>query len=311
MYNPKSIKDNVLLVFKGAAMGAADIVPGVSGGTVAFITGIYDLFIESLKRISPALLLRLRREGFKNTWEYINGTFLLVLFTGIIISIKTGAAIVGALLDTYPLLVWGFFTGLILASVVVLCRQEKLLAINTLLPLLLGVVFVVGLAIVGLPAVPINAFTFFIGGFIAITAMILPGISGSFILLLVGLYPEVLNAINEMNMLLLTAFLAGCVSGLMVFSRFLSWLLESYRRPTVAVLVGFLCGSMYVTWPWKIPLKIMTKESGETKVLMYDNVMPYSYEALTQIAPDTLLTIAACMAGFVLVLGCEKLAKLM
>ncbi len=289
-------------------MGAADVVPGVSGGTIAFITGIYDELLSSLKQLGPASLGILFKQGVGAFWNHINGYFLLSVFGGILISLKTFAALITTALDVYPLLVWGFFSGLIAASVYLLVKSQPKWQLVQWIAMLIGIGIVVGISVAKPAHVPGDWWMLFIGGFIAICAMILPGISGSFILLLIGLYPIFLNAINELNILALASFGAGCITGLLVFSRILSWLLHHFYQTTIAVLIGFLIGSLNVTWPWKEVISSTVNRHGETVPLQQANVLPTHYFDVTGIEPLTLSVIGFALFGIFLVVAVEQIA---
>ncbi len=304
----RSIKDYLLILLKGLCMGAADVVPGVSGGTIAFITGIYDEWLSSLKRCTPAVLLMLKRDGIVKTWQYINGNFLVALFGGILISLKTFAAIVLLAMDSYPILVWAFFSGLVAASIYLLVRAQRGWGAVEFIGLVLGVLFILAISYMAPAQLPGHGWILFLGGFVAICAMILPGISGSFILLLVGLYPVFLQAIHHLEIGKLLWFGAGCVTGLIVFSRFLLWLLNSYHSQTLAVLIGFLIGSLSVTWPWKHALLTTQDSHGRTVALQQENLNPLNYMAVTGNEPTIVLALVWALAGVLLVVGVEAAA---
>ncbi len=232
-------------------MGAADVVPGVSGGTIAFISGIYEELLGSIRACTPFALVSLFRDGPRVFWRRINGTFLAVLFSGILFSIATLAQLITYFLNEQPLLLWSFFFGLIVASILFIWRQLGRKGFCEYLFLLLGLCA----ALVCAFAPPVQSeptlWAVFGAGMLAICAMILPGISGSFILLLLGMYSVILSAINHADFSLLTIFALGCVVGLMVFSRFLSWLLKRFHGVTLSVLTGFLTGSLVMVWPWR------------------------------------------------------------
>ncbi len=305
----RSSKDYAFLVLKGMAMGAADVVPGVSGGTIAFITGIYDELLHSLSQLTPKTLLTWKQEGFVAAWKSINGTFLVVLFSGVLISLVTFARIIGVALERYPILVWSFFFGLIIASIIFFGRQQRGWRWQEWLALVCGAGLVYWISIAAPAQLPAHPAILFAGGFIAICAMILPGISGSFLLLLMGLYPAFLRAINEVDVIALASFLAGCVSGLLVFSRFLSWLLDNYHRTTLATLIGFLIGSLSVTWPWKQIVQTVTDRHGEVIPLVQRNILPQRY---AELAGDPMLMAAliSAAAGILLVLLTEMLSSI-
>lgn len=305
----RQFKDYLLILLKGLCMGAADVVPGVSGGTIAFITGIYDEWLNSLKRCTPAVLLMIKREGIKKTWEYINGNFLVALFGGILISLKTFAAVVLFAMDAYPILVWAFFSGLVAASIYLLVREQRGWGIIEIIGLLFGIAFILAISYMAPSQLPAHGWILFLGGFVAICAMILPGISGSFILLLVGLYPVFLQAIHHLEIIKLLWFGAGCITGLVVFSRFLLWLLNSYHSQTLAVLIGFLIGSLSVTWPWKQALLTTVDSHGRTVVLQQENLNPLDYFAVTGSDPTILWAIVWALVGVGLVAGVELTAN--
>lgn len=301
----RSVKEYLLIVLKGMGMGAADVVPGVSGGTIAFITGIYEELLHSLRQLTPKALWVLKEEGLAAAWRYINGSFLVALFAGILISLKTFAKIITVSLDRYPILVWAFFFGLVLASILYFARQQTGWSWRQWVACAIGAVCVYGVSQAAPAQLPGDWWMLFIGGFIAICAMILPGISGSFLLLLMGLYPVFLAAINDMDPVALASFGGGCICGLLAFSRFLSWLLDSYHKTTLAVLIGFLVGSLNVTWPWKHTLVTTTDRHGEVIPLVQENVMPGTFAALTG---DDSMFLAAFLSfgiGVLLVLTTE------
>ncbi|MCU4676912.1 DUF368 domain-containing protein [Catenovulum sp. 2E275] len=302
-------KDYFLLTAKGMAMGAADVVPGVSGGTIAFITGIYDELLNSLKQLGPAALKILFKDGFAAFWQHINGFFLLSVFGGILISLKTFAALITTALNYYPLLVWGFFSGLIAASVYLLVKVQPKWKATQWIALLIGIGIVVGISIAKPAHVPGDWWMLFLGGFIAICAMILPGISGSFILLLIGLYPIFLNAINQLDIIALASFGAGCISGLLIFSRVLVWLLARFYHTTIAVLIGFLIGSLNVTWPWKQVISSAVNRHGEVIPLQQQNVLPAQFTHLTGLDSQLAGVIICTILGIVLVVGIERIAE--
>lgn len=297
------------LVAKGMAMGAADVVPGVSGGTIAFIAGIYDELLHSLKNIGPHTLKVLFSEGIAAAWKQINGNFLLAVFGGVLISLKTFASLIGFALHSQPILVWAFFFGLILASVVYFARQQEGWRWPQWLALLGGIALVSLITYAKPAQLPGHWWVLFLGGFVAICAMILPGISGSFILLLVGLYPVFLKAIEDLNLMALASFGAGCVSGLLVFSRFLSWLLDSYHKTTLAVLIGFLIGSLQVTWPWKLTLVTQLDRHGEEVPLVQQAVLPATFHQATGNDSHLFLALLSAVMGIVIILLVEFFAS--
>jgi len=294
---------------KGLAMGAADVVPGVSGGTIAFITGIYDLLLESIRRINPSLLGYYRRHGLKDTLAYINLRFLLVLLSGIVCSIVSFARIISWLLVHYPIPLWAFFFGLILVSVHHIMRQVKPLTPLLWGALAAGTCFAWIITQVHPVHLAVSPITLLLSGMLAICAMILPGISGSFILLLIGMYAPILDAVRGAQISLLLYFVMGCVLGLLSFSHVLSWLLRHYRALTLSFLTGLMLGTLPKIWPWKQTLTWRTNSKGEQVPLLQDNLSPWAFEQLTGQHSQWLLAIATASSAIMLVLMMERVAE--
>ena len=240
------------ILLRGVLMGAADIVPGVSGGTMAFITGIYKRLLSAITAFDLNLLRCVFAGRWREAFERTDAAFLATLLLGIGVSVLSLARLITSLLDTQPLLLWSFFFGLILASAFVLIRHVSQWSIMAVGGLVLGAVFAAAIGLSPAFVLPVAPWSFFIAGFFAICAMILPGISGSFILVLLGMYSAVLGAIESLDVLSMSLFAAGAGTGLLVFSRLLSYLLREHHSSTLATLTGFLCGSLLVVWPWKI-----------------------------------------------------------
>jgi putative membrane protein len=268
-----SIRNYILLVLRGMGMGAADVIPGVSGGTIAFITGIYEELVFSIKSIN-LLAVRLFFTGrWRSFWKQINGNFLLSVFAGIFISVLSIARVLEYLLEHHPVLIWSFFFGLILASSYVVSRKITRWEYPKVVALVGGIGIAFYITSVT-PATTTDAFWFVIlSGALASCAMILPGISGSFILLLLGKYEFALHAVNERIILDLLLLGAGAIAGLVLFANLLSWLLKKYYEITIAVLVGFMIGSLNKIWPWKETLKTILVE-GEVRPLVEKNILP-------------------------------------
>ncbi|WP_116643932.1 DUF368 domain-containing protein [Salinivibrio sp. HTSP] len=302
------IKNLVSTYLKGMAMGAADVVPGVSGGTIAFITGIYTQLLESIRRITPRLFTLWHKEGFKAVWHHINGTFLCVLFAGILTSIASLAKGISWMLTHHPIPLWSFFFGLIIASALHIAKQLPAPRISpkTVLAALLGIGFAYWITIANPLQLTASPLTVFLAGAIAICAMILPGISGSFILLLLGMYSPILDAVHQTQFGLLGLFAVGAVTGLLTFSHLLSWLLRRYYALTLAFLTGLMLGTLGKIWPWKHTLTWRTNSSGEQVPLMQDNLLPGAYEAIVGHPAQVSLAIIAMIGGFVLVLLLER-----
>ncbi|MFP1682881.1 DUF368 domain-containing protein [Alloalcanivorax sp. C16-1] len=278
---------------RGLAMGAADVVPGVSGGTLALITGIYEELIDTLGGIGPGLLGVWRRQGFAAFWRAGNFTFLFTLLAGIVTSIALLARLMTWLLEHHPVPVWAFFCGLILASIFLVLAPLKKRGPPQWLAFVVGTGAAVAISLApGLTAFGVSPLIFFLGGAVAICAMILPGISGSFILLLLGLYPSVLAAVDAGDGPLLLSFVAGCALGLLAFVRLLKWLLHHYHDTVMALLGGFMAGSLVKLWPWRLPL-----DQGVAERWLW----PADYARATDGASHLGLGLAMMAVGLVLV----------
>ncbi len=277
----RTIGDWIAVFVKGVAMGAADAIPGVSGGTVAFISGIYEELLDSIRRITPQAFMLLLRKGPLLFWEHINGTFLLVLLSGVLLSLASVARLAIYLLAQYPTLLWAFFFGLIVSSSIWMLGQIKRWNLRLLLTLWLGASFSYLITVMTPVEADLTAWVVFGAGSLAICAMILPGISGSFILLLLGLYGPIMGAIKAFDLQILGLFLAGCTLGLLSFSHLLAWMFRHYHDLTLALLTGVMLGSLNKVWPWKYTTDYRINSHGESIPLVQDNVWPLSYQALT------------------------------
>ena len=280
---------------KGMAMGAADIVPGVSGGTIALIAGIYERLINALGSIGPSLWQIFRQEGgikgLLAVWRQVDATFLLCLLLGIATSFATLAGIIKHLLDNQPLLIWSFFFGLVVATVFILLSEIKRWNIGRMALFATGLVAAVVISSLPLLTTTPSLPYLFFAGAIAICAMILPGVSGSFILLLLGAYDAVLDAVHTMNLSVVLTVMAGMATGLLLFTRALKWLLSRYYQATLALLTGFIAGSLVKVWPWKVDgLGTLNSEA-------INNVMPWQYPT----GAHWLTTIGLMLLGAVLV----------
>ncbi|MEH6493158.1 DUF368 domain-containing protein [Halopseudomonas sp.] len=274
------MREYILIFLRGIAMGAADVVPGVSGGTIAFISGIYDRLLAAISACTPDKLVWLARGRFRETWQAIDGGFLLALLAGILCSIASLARVISYLLAEHGLLVWSFFFGLILVSVYLVGREIHRWNLATVTAGVAGCAFAYLITVASPLALSVTPLTLFLGGSIAICAMILPGISGSFILLLLGLYSGVLQAVKSFDLVLLGCFLLGCVIGILSFSRLLSWLLGHMRNITLAFLTGLLIGSLNKVWPWKETLTWRVNSHGEQVPLLQQNLLPAQYQSV-------------------------------
>lgn len=306
MNQKRSPKEYILLALKGMMMGAADAVPGVSGGTIAFITGIYEELIGSIRRFDLEALKLLLSKGIGAFWLHVNGNFLVTLIGGIVISLASFAHIVLFLLDHYPVLLWSFFFGLILASTWVIGRHIPRWDLSMIMMFSLGALsayLVTSMSPTPIEATPVF---YFVSGAIAICAMILPGISGSFILLLLGMYTPVLQAVKTFDVISLGLFLSGCAIGILSFSRVLTWLFQHCRLVTLSLLSGFLLGSLNKVWPWKYTTSYTIDRHGEQVPLVQSNVSPFSYEALTGQESYALFALCLLIGGALIVLLMER-----
>ncbi|QLC74196.1 DUF368 domain-containing protein [Pseudomonas sp. LPB0260] len=301
------MKKQFLLYAKGIAMGAADVVPGVSGGTVAFISGIYDELLRSLASV-PAALGMLLRGRIVAAWQAANATFLLVLLAGILTSVLSLARLISYLLVAQPIAVWSFFFGLILVSAHIVAREIQRWNWSRGLSFVLGMGFAYWITV----AAPVqwghDPLSLFLAGAIAICAMILPGISGSFILVLLGLYPFVLGAVKSLDVGVLALFASGCLVGIVSFASLLRWLLVRWRDLSLAFLTGLMLGSLNKIWPWKETLTWRTDRHGEQVPLLQANLLPGRFAEISGQDPQLLLAILLALSGVLLVLGLEWLA---
>lgn len=286
---------------RGVLMGAADIVPGVSGGTIAFITGIYDTLVDSLRAFDLAFLAKLLRLDIKGAWQHVNGSFLLALLLGIATSILSLSRLIAWILANYPVQLWAFFFGLILASALVLLRQVEGWNVPRALCLLAGAVIAGLIAFAPVANMDFGLAGIFLSGFLAICAMILPGISGSFILVLLGMYSSVLAAVNSLDLVFLLVFMTGAGVGLLCFSRLLHWLLHRFHQATMALLTGFLFGSLLIVWPWKRVLDWVQDSHGQLKPAQQIPVSPAEFHALTGQDPTVWLCLGLVVLGFAVV----------
>jgi len=301
----RSLKEYVVISLKGMAMGAADVVPGVSGGTIAFISGIYEELLNSISSFNFSLINVFKNEGFKSVWIKVNGNFLVSLFVGILISVLSLAKLIESMLENHPIVIWSFFFGLVLASIIYIGKQITKWTKGSVLCLILGAILAFYITTLN-PMVSANSspWFLFLVGMIAICAMILPGISGSFILVLLGAYKPVLNALNTKDFVSIIIFLVGAVLGLLSFSRMLKWLFSTYKNYTLATLTGFIIGSLNKIWPWKETISWRTNSKGIEVPFNTTSVSPFSFEGDNQL----LISIFLMLIGFGLIILLEKLA---
>ncbi len=305
----RTAKDYSLITLKGLAMGAADVIPGVSGGTIAFISGIYEELLNSIKSVNLSSFKLLLTGKYAEFWKAINGSFLLSLFAGIAISIISLAKGLKYLLDHYPILVWSFFFGLVVASAIYVARTITKWNAATIFAGFAGVIIAYGITVIT-PAEANTTYWFiFLSGAVAICAMILPGISGSFILVLLGMYKFILESVSDFKIAVILTFLSGAAIGIVSFSNVLSWLLKKYHNLTIALLSGFMVGSLNKVWPWKEVIETFTDRHGEIKPLIEKNVFPGTYEQITGDHAFMLGAVLLAIVGFALIFIIENIAN--
>lgn len=304
----KSIHNQLLLFLRGVAMGAVDLVPGVSAGTIALVTGIYGELIHTIKSFNLNALKVLKNDGISAAWQHINGQFLLILLSGILFSLFSFASLMNYLLTAFPIQLWCFFMGLIISSVIYLLRQSTPSKPYLIALLIMGVLIASVFSVVPSVVLDTGYVSIFIAGSIALCAMILPGISGSFILVLLGLYPMFINALATLQIDFLIVFAMGGVFGLMLLSRVLSWLMDHYKAAVIATMCGFLLGSLSLIWPWKNIAA--TAISAENQLAVgAQNILPQNYLATVGQEPYILSSGLAFVFGLMTVFVIEKLAS--
>lgn len=302
---PRRFIDYLVISLKGIAMGAADVVPGVSGGTIAFISGIYEELISSINNINFSLFKTLFNKGFSAAWKQLNGNFLLALLIGIGMSVLSLVKLLEWLLHNEPVLLWAFFFGLVLASIIFVAKQITKWNTGSILILLIGAF--IAYFITTLPTMGSNdSSTFlFLAGALAICAMILPGISGAFILVLLGAYEPVLEAINNRDIKTIAIIGAGAIVGLLSFSKILKWLFKNYHNLTLALLTGFIIGSLNKIWPWKEVLSYRMNSKGKEVPLLEKSILPNAYDG----DPKILFAVGLMIVGFMTIVILEKLGN--
>ncbi|WP_218972165.1 DUF368 domain-containing protein [Labilibaculum filiforme] len=300
------MKDYLLIAFKGMGMGAADVVPGVSGGTIAFITGIYEELINSIKSINGNAVKLLFQFKFKELWQAVNGNFLSALIFGIFLSFLSFARLIIYLLAEQPILVWSFFFGLIVASAIVVARKINEWKLRTIIALVIGIGIAYMVTVITPAETPTSYWFLFLSGALAICAMILPGISGAFILLLLGKYEYIMNALSTFKLDVIAVVGAGAVVGLLTFSNLLSWLLKKYHNMTIALLAGFMIGSLNKVWPWKQTVSTFIDRHGVEKPLLQENILPNTFSNILEQDSQLIFAIILAIAGFLLIWMMEK-----
>ncbi|MBQ0787676.1 MAG: DUF368 domain-containing protein [Oceanihabitans sp.] len=326
--------DYLIISFKGMAMGAADAVPGVSGGTIAFISGIYEELINTISNVNLTTLKTLKTEGVKAFWTKVNGNFLLALLIGMVISFASFMKLAKYLIEQHPVLIWSFFFGLIIASILFIGKQITKWNIATIIAVLVGAALAYYITSLPSMASNNNPFFLFFAGAIAICAMILPGISGSFILVILGAYKTLSVAIDSLDFKKIAIFALGAIVGLLSFSRVLKWLFKNYHNITLAVLTGFIFGSLNKIWPWKETLSVMPDTTREVipfssvsdlgtlsvyqktiqdfesyKTIIEKSISPSNYSELNQIDAQVFTAIALMIIGFLTIFILEKIGN--
>jgi len=292
------LKFEFWVLVKGMLMGAADIVPGVSGGTIAFITGIYERLLHALKALLPGFFRLLKHKQFTIFIKETDLWFLLTLFVGIVTSVITLAKGITFLMVHYPVPLWSGFFGLILGSVFIVARDIKRWSIGLVISLLMGVLIALAITQLTPASLEKSTLTIFISGLLAICAMVLPGISGSFILVILGSYAWILDAVKQLEWTTLSLFCLGCLIGLLSIANILSWAFDKFRDVTLAVLTGFMLGALAKVWPWKEVITYRENSKGELVPLLEETIMPMTYELITgKDAQLVLAVLCSILAG--------------
>ena len=304
----RTVRQNIILFFKGMGMGAADVIPGVSGGTIAFITGIYEELVNSIKEIDGEALKLLFSGQIKSFWRKINGRFLLILVSGIFLSLLSLARLLLYLMEYHPIPLWSFFFGLILISAFIVVREVKKWRIMVILAGIAGIAIAYYITTATPTDTPEALWFIFLAGCIAICAMILPGISGSFILLILAKYQFIIESISDFNLPVLAVFGLGCIVGLVFFSRLISWIFRHYHDITVALLSGFMIGSLNKVWPWKETISYRVNSAGEQVPAFTRSVNPGTYFNITGEDPLLFQAVFYAALGILIVIALEKLA---
>jgi putative membrane protein len=302
---PRNFSDYILISLKGIAMGAADAVPGVSGGTIAFISGIYEELINTISNVNLSLFKTLKNEGFSAFWNKLNGNFITALLAGILISYVSFMRLAKYLIENHPILIWSFFFGLIVASIFFVGKQIRTWNLSIFIGLIIGTFS--AYYITTLPSMASNEhplFLFFAGA-LAICAMILPGISGSFILVILGAYKTLSDALHDFDFKRVAIFAFGAIVGLLSFSHVLKWLFKHYHNITLALLTGFIFGSLNKIWPWKDVLVWRENSSGKLVPLIEKSILPSSYKG----DPQLVFAICLMVIGFLTIFILEKIGS--
>src|SRR5690554_914612 len=315
----RNLLQYLLITAKGIAMGAADVVPGVSGGTIAFISGIYEELVETIHKLDIGFFKSWKKEGFASAWSTYNLPFLLALGTGILISILSFAKVITYVMTTYPIAVWSFFFGLVIASILYVVNQMSRWRLASIAALVIASILSYLITIAEPIGSSDSTWFLFFAGFIAIIAMILPGISGAFILLLLGAYQSVIGIITQLGSGItsldssilfdaigkLLIFGVGAITGLKVFSKALNWMFKHHKNLILAVLTGFMIGALNKIWPWKEVLEYRMNHSGEQVPFIERSILPQNFEG----SPQVIYAIIFAVIGFLTIFLLEKFAS--
>ena len=301
----RKLIDYLVLSLKGMAMGAADAVPGVSGGTIALISAIYQELVTTIGNINFSLFKTLKNEGFQSFWKQLNGNFLLALVSGIFVSFIIFMRIAKYLIEHHPILIWSFFFGLIIASIYFVGKQISKWNIATIIALIFGTF--IAFYVSTLPSLADNEspYFMFIAGALAICAMILPGISGAFILVILGAYKTLSDALHNFDIQKLIFFFLGAFVGLLSFSKLLKWLFKKFEDITLAVLTGFIIGSLNKIWPWKKIISTRISSDGIEEPVLTQSISPFSFDG----EPQLTFAIALMLIGFLTIFILEKIGS--
>jgi putative membrane protein len=293
------------------SMGVADVIPGVSGGSVAFITGIYSEMVHALRSIDREAFELVTKKRFSDCWTKINGNFLVALFAGIITSLLTIARLMTHLQTKYPILVWSFVFGLILVSALLVLRDIKKWNVGVVAAFFFGALVSYGITLLSPAQTPPSIWFIFLTGVLSVSALLIPGLSGAFILLLLGKYQYMVNALISFNVVVILVFLGGCMVGLIGFSRILTWTLDNYHSATVALLTGFMLGSLNKVWPWREVLEYVTNSRGDQVPAFDRSILPWHYFATTGKDPQVFQAILMmAISVFIVVLFVKIAARL-
>ncbi|MEP2772819.1 MAG: DUF368 domain-containing protein [Fulvivirga sp.] len=297
-----------MLYLKGMGMGGADVVPGVSGGTIAFITGIYEELLDSIKAVDIEALKLLFAFKFQAFWSKINGSFLLPLFLGILTSVFSLASLMHYLLNNHAISLWSFFFGLIVVSSILVLRETKKWNPVNIVSIIVGIAVAYVITEATPTTTPDGYWFIFLAGAIAICAMILPGISGAFILLILGKYAFITASLSNLDILVIAVFGLGCITGLLTFARAVSWLLKKYHDIAICILSGFMIGSLNKVWPWKIVTGFRLNSEGEQVPAITENVLPGEYLRQLNENPQVFQGVLFMALGILIVVLIEKIA---